>query len=139
MTRPKWHDAWQDAFEDGFEDEDGEQGAPKPKKAVAIRRHADGSTEVVKVASGADAERMIAEAEAQGLEVQSDASEVEKMMADQHGATDVPPEIYRLMSTVIDFARELTVEWRHRYDDLLEPESPGTGTEIEYTMDDVES
>lgn len=139
MTRPKWQDAWQDAFENGFEEEDGEQGPSAQKKAVAIRRHADGSTEVVKVASGADADRMIAEAEAQGLEVESDASKVEKLMADQHGATDVPPEIYRLMSTVIDFARELTVEWRHRYDELLDGESAGTGTEIEYTMDDVES
>lgn len=136
MSKPKWHEAWQDAFEDGFEE--GERlNHPMEKKAVAVRRHEDGTTEVVKVAKGAEALKMIAEAEAQGMAVESDASQVERIMADQNGATDVPPEIYRLMSTVIDFARELTVEWRHRYDDLLEPPTV-SATEIEYTMDDVE-
>ncbi len=136
MSKPKWHEAWQDAFEDGFEE--GERVThPMEKKAVAVRRRDDGTTEVVKVAKGAEALKMIAEAEANGLSVESDASRVEQIMADQNGATDVPPEIYQLMSTVIDFARELSVEWCHRYDDLLEPRA-AAATEIEYTMEDVE-
>lgn len=138
MSRPKWHEAWQDAFEESF-DEGERLTHPMEKKAVAVRRNEDGSTEIVKVARGAEAEKLIAEAEAQGLAVESDATQVEQMMAEQNGTTDVPPEIYRLMSAVIDFAQELTVEWRHRYDDLLEPEGSGSTTEVEYTMDDVES
>jgi type III secretion system FlhB-like substrate exporter len=139
MSKPKWHDAWQEAFEDGF-DEDAERLThPAEKKAVAIRRNEDGSTEVVRTASGAEAIKMIAEAEAQGLAIEQNSTQVEELMAEQNGATDVPPEIYALMSSVIDFARELTEEWKCRHDeDLLGQPKLVSATEIEYTMDDVE-
>lgn len=137
MSKPKWHDAWQEAFEEGFEDGERVQH-PLEKKAVAIRRNEDGTTEVVKVAKGAEAAKLIAEAEAQGLSIETDSNQVESLMAEQNGATDVPPEVYQLMSAVIDFARELSSEWKSRNEDLIDeaPEMPST--EIEYTMDDVE-
>lgn len=137
MSKPKWHDAWQDAFEEGFEEGERVQH-PMEKKAVAIRRNEDGTTEVVKVASGAEAAKLIAEAEAQGLQVETDANQVESLMAEQNGATDVPPEVYQLMSCVIDFARELSTEWKSRNEDLIEEAPQQSSTEIEYTMDDVE-
>jgi len=142
MSKPKWHEAWQDAFEQSFDEDDLEPVSHplEKKKAVAIRRHEDGSTEIVKTATGAEAVKMIVEAEDQGLSVEKNVGEVEGLMAEQNGATDVPPEIYQLMSVVIDFARELGQEWRGRHDeDLLEETGPVSATEIDYTMDDVES
>jgi len=136
MSKPKWHEAWQEAFEDGFDEDQAERLThPMEKKAVAVRRNEDGTTEVLKTASGAEAEKMIAEAQAHGVSVEKDADHVEELMQEQNGATDVPPEIYQIMSMVIDFAQELRVEWRNRNDEDLSS-SP---TEIEYTMDDVTS
>lgn len=141
MSKPKWHEAWQDAFDEGFEE--GEALThPAERKAIAVRKNADGTTTVVKTASGAEAEQMIARAQAQGMEVESNAEHVESLMAEQNGATDVPPEIYHLMSAVIGFAQELCQEWRSsKSDSLLEDdESPlRLAGEIEYTMDDVEN
>ena len=95
MTRPKWHEAWQDAFDEGFEE--GEPVThPAERKAIAVRKNADGTTTVVKTASGAEAEKMIADAQSRGMEVESNAEHVESLMAEQHGATDVPPEVMAL-------------------------------------------
>ena len=139
MTRPKWTEAWQDAFDEGFEEEPTAQ-VDTEKRAVALRRNEDGTTEIVKVAKGAEALKLIAEAEAQGLSVETDRDQVEQLMAEQNGATDVPPEVYQLMSAVIDFARELSSEYATRHQELLDDEEGlSLGTEIEYTMDDVES
>lgn len=139
MSKPRWTEAWQEAFDDGF-DGDEEQVASSEKKAVAIRRNPDGTTEIVKVAKGAEALKLIAEAEAQGLAVETDTEQVEELMAEQHGATDVPPEVYQLMSAVIDFARELSAEYANRHKDSLDDdeEEIHLATEIEYTMEDVE-
>ena len=133
MTRPKWHEAWLDAF-------DGEEATPVQhpleKKAIAVRRKEDGSTEILKTATGAEALQMIAQAEAQGISVEKDSDRVESLMAEQNGATDVPPEIYQIMSVVIDFAQELCQEWKSsKTESLLEP-GPKLVTEVEYTMDD---
>lgn len=140
MSKPKWHEAWQDAFEDGFdEDEVTPVQHPLEKKAIAVRRNKDGSTEIVKTASGAEALQMIAQAEAQGISVEKDSDRVESLMAEQNGATDVPPEIYQIMSVVIDFAQELCQEWKSsKNESLLEP-GPKLMSEMEYTMDDVDS
>lgn len=139
MSKPKWHEAWQDAFDEGYEEQSEAEGERKQKKAIAIRRNEDGSHEIVKVATGVEAERLIAEAESQGLTVEQDQGRVEQLMAEQTGATDVPPEVYSLMSAVIDFAQELNAEWESRYDDLLDQdEDLGAAAEFEYTMDDVE-
>lgn len=136
MSKPKWHEAWQDAFDQGFE----QSPDPAEKKAVAVRQNPDGTTSVVKTARGAEAARMIAQAEADGLSVESDAEQVEALMSEQNGATDVPPEVYQLMSLVIEFAQELCQEWRaSRVESLLEDdEAPlRPATELEYTMDDI--
>jgi type III secretion system FlhB-like substrate exporter len=139
MSKPKWHEAWQDAFEEGFEDEGEPLTHPNEKKAVSVRRNEDGTTTIVKTATGAEAVKMIAEAEASGLSVESNADQVESLMAEQNGATDVPPEVYHLMSVVIEFAQELCQEWESsKNDSLLEDDSaPQLATEIEYTMDDL--
>jgi type III secretion system FlhB-like substrate exporter len=139
MSKPKWHEAWQDAFEEGHEGEGEPQTHPGEKKAIAVRRNEDGTTTIVKTATGAEAAKMIAEAEASGMAVESNADQVESLMAEQNGATDVPPEVYHLMSVVIEFAQELCQEWdSSKNESLLEnDEAPQLATEIEYTMDDV--
>lgn len=139
MSKPKWHEAWQDAFEEGFDDEGESLTHPAERKAIAVRRNEDGSTTVVKTATGAEAMKMIAEAEASGMAVESNADQVESLMAEQNGATDVPPEVYQLMSVVVSFAQELCAEWvSSQKESLLEDdETPRLATEIEYTMDDI--
>lgn len=137
MSKPKWQDAWQDAFDEGFEE--GSEGEGGPKKAIAIRQNDDGTHEIVKVATGVEAERLIAEAQSHGLTVEQDFDRVEQLMSEQTGATDVPPEVYQLMTAVIEFAQELNTEWESRYDDILsEDDDLGAASEVEYTMDDVE-
>ena len=134
MSKPKWHEAWQESFDvESAAENAQEETKPKQKKAIAIRRKKDGTTEILKTATGAEAEQMIAEAEAKGMSVERNASQVESLMTEQNGSTDVPPEIYQLMSAVIDFAQELSAEWRSRNDEsLLEEELP-LATEIEYS------
>ena len=92
MSKPKWHEAWQDAFEEGYEGEGEPLTHPKEKKAIAVRRNEDGTTTIVKTATGAAAAKMIAEAQAEGMSVESNADQVEALMAEQNGATDVPPD-----------------------------------------------
>lgn len=130
-----WEDTWANAFEEGFYDN--VDGAEDPdKKALIVETDAQGRTKVVGVAHGAEAERLIAEAEASGVEVRRNASQVEDLLQEQSGATDVPAEIYELMSTVMDFARELSEEWVNRGSDLL-PRAGRVGREVEFSHEDV--
>lgn len=140
MSKPKWQDAWQNAFEEGFDQNQGERiQHPLEKKAVAVRHKADGSTEIVKTATGVEAMKMIAEAEAAGLSVSEDQNQVEDLMAEQNGATDVPPEVYQLMSAVIGFAQELNHEWQLRNEEnLLEPSPQSLTDALEYTVDEID-
>lgn len=132
MSRPKWTDAWQEAFEDGL---DGDEQAPGKKKAVAIATDEDGNTRVIRTATGVEAEKMIAEAQASGMEVRSNASEVEGLLEEQSGATDVPAQVYELMSAVIGFAQELDQEWKLQNSEELP--APSAATEFEFTVDDL--
>ena len=99
-----WHENWAEAFGGGFYDNlDGAE----EKKALLVETDAKGRTKVVGVATGAEAEELIASAQARGMEVRQDASQVEELSeagSAPASATDVPPEIYDLMSTVIEFA-----------------------------------
>lgn len=135
--KKNWIENWESSFEEGFFDSD--DGAPEAgpeKHALAVRTDAQGKTKVVGMATGSDAERMIAEANASGVKVQQDAAQVERLMHEQSGATGVPTEVYQLMSTVIGFVQELSEEWKSRdVEDL--GGSPPLATEIEYTMEDV--
>ena len=138
MTRPAWHDAWQEAFEEGFDETETERLThPAEKKAVAVRRNEDGTTDIVRTASGADALKMIADAKARGLSVEQSADQVESLMTEQTGATDVPPEVYRLMSAVIDFAQELCQEYKSAQNESLLDDGPKLVNEVEYTLDDL--
>ena len=132
MSKPKWHDAWQESFQEGFA-EDSEE-----KMAVQVEAAPDGTTRIVKTAKGAEAHKMVAQAKAAGLDVLEDAAGVEQLMEEESGATDVPPEIYALMSAVIDFAQDLDAEWKASLEeDSLLDEEPSLATEIEFTVDDV--
>lgn len=133
MSKPKWHDAWQENFEEGFAEDSPE------KMAVQVEAAPDGTTRIVKTAKGDEARKMIAQAKAAGLDVLEDAAGVEQLMQEETGATDVPPEIYALMSTVIDFAQDLDAEWKASLEDSdsIDDEEIGLATEIEYTVDDI--
>lgn len=131
MSKPKWTEAWQEAFEEGVA-EDGQRGQ---KKAVAITTDEDGNTRVIRTASGAEAEKMIAQAQAKGMEVRTSAAEVEGLLEEQSGATDVPAAVYELMSAVIGFAQELDQEWKLENSEELPP--PTASTEFEFTIDDL--
>lgn len=135
MSKPKWHEAWQEAFEEGMDETEAAQ--KKEKKAVAVHTDAQGNTRVVKTATGAEAERMIAEARAEGVEVRTNAAEVEGLLVEQSGATDVPAAVYELMSAVIGFAQELDEEWRVQNSEEL-PAPQSASTEFEFTIDDIE-
>jgi type III secretion system FlhB-like substrate exporter len=135
--KSNWEETWAEAFEEGFYDN--VDGAEDPdRKALIVETDAQGRTRVVGVAEGAEAERLIAEAEASGLEVHRNASQVEELLQEQSGATDVPAEIYELMSTVMDFARELSEEWVGREAEIL-PRAGRVGREIEFSHEDVET
>ena len=143
MSTPKpsgepWHENWADAFEGGFYDNlDGAE----EKKALLVETDAQGRTKVVGVATGAEAEKLIAEAQASGLEVRQDATRVEQLeetsASGLESATDVPPEIYDLMATVIHFAQEMTQEWVVR-DGAQPVPRPSISGEIEFSHEDVE-
>ncbi len=143
MSTPKksgepWHENWADAFEGGFYDNlDGAE----EKKALLVETDAKGRTKVVGVATGAEAEKLIADAAASGLEIRQDAAQVEQLeentTAGLESATDVPPEIYDLMATVIHFAQELTQEWVVR-DGAQPVPRPSSSTELEFSHEDVE-
>lgn len=133
-----WHENWAEAFEGGFYDNlDGAE----EKKALLVETDAQGRTKVVGVATGVEAEQLIASAQASGMEVRRDAAQVEELSdpgsTAPSSATDVPPEIYDLMSTVIEFAKELTQEWVARDGHQPVPR-PAVATELEFSHEDLE-
>lgn len=133
-----WEDNWANAFEEGFYDNlDGAEEEGSEKKALLVETDAQGRTRVVGVAHGAEAERVIAEAQAGGVEVRQNAAQVEDLLLkEQTGATDVPPEIYELMSTIMSFAQDLSDEWSTRGSETL-PRAGRIATELEFSHEDV--
>ena len=104
---------------------------------LLVETDAQGRTRVVGVAHGAEAERVIAEAQAGGVEVRQNAAQVEDLLLkEQTGATDVPPEIYELMSTIMSFAQDLSDEWSTRGSETL-PRAGRIATELEFSHEDV--
>jgi type III secretion system FlhB-like substrate exporter len=135
--KANWQETWAQSFEEGFYDNVDGAEQESEKKALVVKRDAQGRERVVGVATGAEAERIIAEAERSGVEVRQNAAQVESLLEEGHGATDVPAEIYELMSVVIDFAQELSQEWSVRGSDSLP--RPGTvATELEFSHEDLE-
>lgn len=135
-AKTPWHENWAEAFEGGFYDNlDGTQ----EKKALLVETDAHGNSRVVGVATGADAQQLIASAEASGMEVLQDAAVVEEFAdsgPEPSSAAEVPPEIYELMSTVIEFAKELTEEWVVRDGHQPIPR-PKVNTELEFSHEDL--
>jgi len=81
------------------------------KRAVSVRYGADGEVEVLEVAEGPEAEAMIARAQEQGLEVRQDADEVDDLFRSHQPSSRVPPEVYELMSLMVEFAQEVNEAW----------------------------
>lgn len=133
--KANWEENWANAFEEGFYDN--LDGAEDEKKALIVETDAQGRTKVVGVATGAEAEKIIAEAQASGVEVRQNAAQVEQMLDEQEGATDVPPEVYELLSSLIEFAHDLGQEWSSRGQETL-PRAAALRTEVEYGHDEVE-
>lgn len=90
MSKPSWQDAL---------------------KAVVVETTADGRSRVVASKEGAEAEELIAKARSSGVEVRKDAKEVDQLLRRESGDSNIPPEIYELMSTIITFAQELNDQW----------------------------
>ncbi len=109
MSRPE---AWQEVLDSG-------PGAGG-KRAVAVRYNDEGEAEILKVAEGAEAEAMIARALARGVGVRRDTEQVDEMFRSGQSPSRVPPEVYELMSLVMEFAQELNEAW-------LDPESADNG------------
>lgn len=135
-SKKNWEDNWANAFEEGFYDN--VDGAEEEKRALIVETDAQGRTRVVGEATGEEAERLIAKAQASGVEVRQNAAQLEQLMQqEQEGGEEVPPEIYDLMATIIGFAQELSQEWSSRGEEAL-PRAGRVGREIEYSHEDVE-
>lgn len=76
---------------------------PDPERVAVALSH---DSKVVAVGRGAEAQRIVEKAQAAGVEVRRDPEKVEEVLRGANRA--VPPEIYELMATVIDFAQELS-------------------------------
>jgi len=105
--------SWQEAMERG----------DRERKAVAYETGPDGRTRVKAIGTGAAADEIIARAQESGVEVRRNAEQVEELLrAEADGeAPSIPPEIYELMATVINFAQELNEQWLRRE---FEPPAP---------------
>lgn len=109
--------SWQEAMERG----------ERERKAVAYETGPDGRTRVKAIGTGAAADEIIARAQESGVEVRRNAEQVEELLrAEADGETpSIPPEIYELMATVINFAQELNEQWlRREFEPPAAPEQP---------------
>ncbi|MEW6277554.1 MAG: EscU/YscU/HrcU family type III secretion system export apparatus switch protein [Candidatus Eremiobacterota bacterium] len=79
--------------------------------AVALRLGQDGRPRVVAAGQGAVADEIVARAEAAGVEVRHDPETVHELLQAEGEGTRIDPEIYELMTTVINFAQELNDAW----------------------------
>lgn len=81
------------------------------KKAVSVRYGPDGEIEILKIAEGQEAEAMIARAQADGIDVRLDKEKVDNLFQSRQASSRVPPEVYELMSIMVQFAQELDETW----------------------------
>jgi type III secretion system FlhB-like substrate exporter len=86
-------------------------GGPGGKRAVSVRYGPDGEMEIVGIAEGAEAEAMIARARSHGVEVREDAEQVNDLFRSGQASSRVPPEVYELMSLMVQFAEEVNEAW----------------------------
>lgn len=84
------------------------------KRAVKVRYDENGDVEILGIAEGAEAEAMIRAAQADGLEVRQDAEQVDELFRSGQSPSRVPPEVYELMSLMVQFAQELDEAWANR-------------------------
>lgn len=99
MSRPDWEEVL-----------DSGAGAGG-KRAVAVRYGPDGEVEILGIAEGADAEAMIARAQEGGVDVRQDKEQVDDLFRSGQSPSRVPPEVYELMSVIVQFAQEINDAW----------------------------
>lgn len=104
MSRPEWEEVL-----------DSGAGAGG-KRAVAVRYKPDGEIEVLGVAEGPEAEAMISQARAEGVEVRQNKEEVDELFLSGQPSSRVPPEVYELLSIVVEFAQEVNDAWATQND-----------------------
>lgn len=95
MSKPKWKQALE----------------ANEKMAVALKTDEEGNTRVVAAGTGAEADKIVAAAQAHGVEVQRDPENVEKLLRAEDDGTSVPPEVYELMAVAINFVQEVDEQW----------------------------
>ncbi len=96
--------SWQEAMDRG----------ERERKAVAYEIGPDGKRRVKAIGTGAAADEIIARAQESGVEVRRNAEQVEELLRQEGEDHSIPPEIYELMATVINFAQELNEQWLQR-------------------------
>lgn len=77
------------------------------KWAVAMRMGADGRPKVVAAGQGAEAEAIVARAQAAGVDVRRDAEMVNELLQAETEGAKIDSRIYELMTTIVNFAQEL--------------------------------
>lgn len=128
-----WEESWAKSFEEGFYDNlDGSE----EKTALLIERGAGGRRRVLGVATGAQAQELVANAERHGLSVLEDAHQVDDLLHQDIRTSEVPSDVYGLMATLVAFAQDLEGEW------IAQAREEGgsvdlASTEIEYGHEDV--
>lgn len=81
------------------------------KWAVAMRMGADGRPKVVAAGQGAQAEAIVAKAQASGVDVRQDAEMVNELLQSEPEGARIDSRIYELMTTIVNFAQELDQAW----------------------------
>lgn len=128
-----WEDSWAQSFEEGFYDNlDGAE----EKQALLVEVDAQGNSKVVGVAKGAEAEKLIDEAKQNEIAVYKDAAGVESLLQGVERSTEVPREVYELISAMIGFAQDLDSEWRAQKLPAAVASLPGLA-EIEFGHEDI--
>lgn len=92
---------------------------PQRKLAIAYKKDDEGRTRIVSVGEGRQAEKMVAQAEESGVEVERSERHVEETLAPvtemaQDGRQAVPQEVYDLMALFVNFTQDLRSEWDKR-------------------------
>lgn len=128
-----WEESWAQSFEEGFYDNlDGAE----EKQALLVEVDAQGNSKVVGVAKGAEAEKLIDEAKQNEIAVYQDAAGVESLLQGVERSTDVPGEVYELISAMIGFAQDLDSEWCAQKLPAAVASLPGS-LEVEFGHEDI--
>ncbi|MBI3926728.1 MAG: EscU/YscU/HrcU family type III secretion system export apparatus switch protein [Armatimonadetes bacterium] len=106
MSKPKWADIIE-----------GQKDPSTPRMAVAYQRGPDGKTRVTAAGQGSAAEEIVRKAEEAGLPIGRDPERLRRLLQAEGEDSRIPPEIYELMSIIINFSQELNETWIMQHED----------------------